>query len=94
MLKGGGSENVGAQYKLPDTALGAGRDLKGVRKCVLDAVYKAQGQGCAPGVIGVGIGGDRATSYLLSPRSSSSAGWARPTRTRSSTPSRRSSPPT
>jgi fumarate hydratase class I len=66
MLKGGGSENVGAQYKLPDTALGAGRDLKGVRKCVLDAVYKAQGQGCAPGIIGVGVGGDRATSYLLS----------------------------
>ncbi len=66
MLKGGGSENVGAQYKLPDTALGAGRDLAGIRKCVLDAVYKAQGQGCAPGIIGVGIGGDRATSYLLS----------------------------
>ena len=66
MLKGGGSENVGNQYKLPDTALGAGRDLKGVRKCVLDAVYKAQGMGCAPGVIGVGLGGDRSTSYLLS----------------------------
>jgi fumarate hydratase class I len=66
MLKGGGSENVGAQYKLPDSALGAGRDLKGIRKCVLDAVFKAQGMGCAPGVIGVGMGGDRATSYLLS----------------------------
>jgi fumarate hydratase class I len=66
MLKGGGSENVGTQYKLPDSALDAGRDLKGIRKCVLDAVYKAQGMGCAPGVIGVGIGGDRSTSYLLS----------------------------
>lgn len=66
MLKGGGSENVGTQYKLPDPALGAGRDLKGVRKCVLDAVYKAQGMGCAPGIVGVGIGGDRTTSYLLS----------------------------
>ena len=66
MLKGGGSENVGTQYKLPDTALGAGRDLKGIRKCVLDAVYKAQGMGCAPGIIGVGIGGDRMTSYQLS----------------------------
>ncbi len=66
MLKGGGSENVGAQYKLPDTALGAGRDLEGVRKCVIDAVFKAQGMGCAPGIIGVGIGGDRASSYLLS----------------------------
>ena len=66
MLKGGGSENVGAQYKLPDAALGAGRDLDGVRRCVLDAVFKAQGMGCAPGVIGIGVGGDRASSYLLS----------------------------
>lgn len=66
MHKGGGSENVGAQYKLPDSALDAGRDLNGVRKCVIDAVYKAQGMGCAPGIVGVGIGGDRATSYLLS----------------------------
>jgi fumarate hydratase class I len=66
MLKGGGSENVGAQYKLPDGSLGAGRDLKGVRKCALDAIFKAQGMGCAPGIIGVGIGGDRSTSYLLS----------------------------
>ncbi|MGE4317640.1 MAG: fumarate hydratase [Deferribacterales bacterium] len=66
MLKGGGSENVGAQYKLPDTPLHAGRDLKGVKKVVIDAVVKAQGQGCAPGTIGVGIGGDRVTSYALS----------------------------
>jgi fumarate hydratase class I len=66
MLKGGGSENVGTQYKLPEGSLGAGRDLKGVRKCVLDAVYNAQGMGCAPGIVGVGIGGDRSTSYLLS----------------------------
>lgn len=66
MLKGGGSENVGAQYKLPDSGLGAGRDLEGVRRCVLDAVYNAQGKGCAPGSIGVGIGGDRGTSYMCS----------------------------
>ena len=66
MLKGGGSENVGAQYKLPDSSLKAGRDLEGVRRCVLDAVYNAQGKGCAPGSIGVGIGGDRGTSYLAS----------------------------
>ncbi len=66
MLKGGGSENVGAQYTLPDGSLSAGRDLEGVEKCVLDAVFKAQGKGCAPGVIGVGIGGDRGSSYLLS----------------------------
>ncbi|OGV53097.1 MAG: fumarate hydratase [Lentisphaerae bacterium GWF2_52_8] len=64
MLKGGGSENVSAQYSLPDSSLGAGRNLEGVRRCVLDAVQQAQGQGCAPGVIGVGIGGDRLSGYL------------------------------
>jgi fumarate hydratase class I len=66
MLKGGGCENVGAQYSLPDSALGAGRDLKGVRKVVLDAVQKAQGQGCAPGILGVAVGGDRGSSYSAS----------------------------
>jgi fumarate hydratase class I len=63
MLKGGGCENVGAQYRLPDAAIGAGRDLGGVRKCVIDAVTKAQGQGCSPGILGVAIGGDRVTGY-------------------------------
>jgi fumarate hydratase, class I len=66
ILKGGGCENVGAQYSLPDSRLGAGRDLAGVRKVVLDAVHKAQGKGCAPGVLGVAIGGDRGSSYLAS----------------------------
>lgn len=66
MLKGGGCENVGMQYKLPNTQLGAGRDLAGVRKVVLDAVHQAQGKGCAPGVLGVAIGGDRGSSYLAS----------------------------
>lgn len=66
LLKGGGSENVGAQYKLPDASLGAGRDLEGVRKVIIDAVWKAQGKGCSPGILGVGIGGDRVTSYMLS----------------------------
>jgi fumarate hydratase class I len=60
-MKGGGCENVGAQYALPDSALGAGRDLEGVRRCILDAVWKAQGNGCAPGILGVCIGGDRAS---------------------------------
>jgi fumarate hydratase, class I len=63
LLKGGGSENMSRQYSLPDAALGAGRDLDGVRKCVLDAVQKIQGYGCAPGILGVCIGGDRATGY-------------------------------
>jgi fumarate hydratase class I len=66
MLKGGGCENVGRQYSLPDNSLGAGRDLAGVRKVVLDAAQKAQGQGCAPGILGVAIGGDRGTSYIKS----------------------------
>ncbi len=62
MLKGGGCENVSAQYSLPDTGLSAGRDLAGVRKVILDAVVKAQGKGCGPGILGVCIGGDRADS--------------------------------
>lgn len=66
MLKGGGCENVGAQYSLPNSALGAGRDLAGVRKVSLDAVYKAQGKGCAPGILGVAIGGDRGSSFAAS----------------------------
>ena len=66
MMKGGGCENVGAQYSLPNSQLGAGRDLAGVRKVVLDAVQKAQGQGCAPGILGVAIGGDRGSSYYRS----------------------------
>jgi fumarate hydratase class I len=66
MLKGGGCENVGAQYKLPDNRLSAGRDLDGMRKVVLDAVYQAQGKGCAPGALGVAVGGDRASSYAAS----------------------------
>jgi len=63
MLKGGGCENVGVQYSLPEGRLGAGRDLEGVRKVVLNAVHQAQGKGCAPGVLGVAIGGDRGSSY-------------------------------
>ena len=66
MLKGGGSENMGIQYSLPDSTLGAGRNLEGVRRCILDAVHRAQGQGCAPGILGVCIGGDRATGYVES----------------------------
>ncbi len=56
MLKGGGCENVGQIYKLPFDDLNAQRDLDGIRKCVLDAVQKAQGRGCPPYVIGVGVG--------------------------------------
>ena len=66
MLKGGGCENKNIQYSLPATLdhLGrADRNLEGVRKCLLHAVWQAQGQGCAPGALGVCIGSDRAHGY-------------------------------
>ena len=66
VFKGGGCENVGAQYLLPDEKLRANRDLDGCRKAILDAVLQAQGKGCSPGILGVCIGGDRATGYELS----------------------------
>lgn len=68
MLKGGGSENKSIQYSLPTELPGlgvAGRDLDGIRKCILHSVYQAQGQGCSPGFLGVGIGGDRLGSYKV-----------------------------
>jgi fumarate hydratase, class I len=66
VLKGGGCENVGAQYSLPNETLKANRDLDGCRKVILDAVLQAQGRGCGPGILGVCIGGDRATGYEFS----------------------------
>ncbi len=63
VLKGGGCENVGAQYSLPNEKLKANRDLDGCRKVILDAVLQAQGKGCGPGILGVCIGGYRATGY-------------------------------
>jgi fumarate hydratase class I len=65
ILKGGGCENMSAQYSLPITINGKrfDRDLEGVRGCILDAVWQAQGKGCGPGFLGVCIGGDRATGY-------------------------------
>lgn len=59
ILKGSGSENIGQTYKLPHDVLGAQRDLDGVRRCVLDAVFRAQGRACPPYVIGVGIGASK-----------------------------------
>ncbi|MGO4889803.1 fumarate hydratase [Anaerobacillus sp. MEB173] len=68
ILKGGGCENKNIQYSLPAELEGlgrAGRDLDGIRKCIMHSVYQAQGQGCSAGFIGVGIGGDRTSSYSL-----------------------------
>jgi fumarate hydratase class I len=67
ILKGGGCENVNAQYALPTelSHLGrADRTLEGVRKCILHAVWNAQGKGCGPGAVGVCIGGDRTSGYM------------------------------
>jgi fumarate hydratase class I len=68
ILKGGGCENKNIQYSLPCELEGlgkAGRDEDGIRKAIMHAVYQAQGQGCGPGFIGVGVGGDRTTGYEL-----------------------------
>ncbi len=68
ILKGGGCENMNIQYSLPCElpSLGsADRTLDGVRKCILHAVWQAQGQGCSAGAIGVCIGGDRASGYAF-----------------------------
>jgi len=67
ILKGGGCENTNAQYSLPDELphLGrADRTLEGVKKCILHAVWHAQGKGCSPGAVGVCLGGDRTSGYL------------------------------
>jgi fumarate hydratase class I len=68
ILKGGGCENKNIQYSLPCQVEGLGRadrNLEGVRKCILHAVWQAQGQGCSPGALGVCIGSDRAHGYAL-----------------------------
>jgi fumarate hydratase, class I len=67
LLKGGGSENVSAQYSVPCELAHLGRadrTLDGVRRCILHAIWQAQGQGCGPGAVGVCVGGDRASGYL------------------------------
>lgn len=67
ILKGGGCENTNAQYALPadlDHLGRADRTLEGVRKCILHAIWKAQGKGCSPGAVGVCVGGDRTSGYL------------------------------
>src|SRR2546425_932935 len=67
ILKGGGCENMNAQYSVPAELPNLGRadrTLEGVRKCILHAVWNAQGKGCAPGAVGVCIGGDRTSGYV------------------------------
>lgn len=82
MLKGGGSENLGQLYKLPTElcvepstldaqrnnaiTVVAERDFDGIRKCILDAVFRAQGKGCPPYTIGVAVGGAKDQVTFLS----------------------------
>jgi fumarate hydratase class I len=68
MLKGGGCENGGVRYRLPDPSLRAGRDLEGVRRCVLHAVHAAQGRACPPYVVGVALSGARDAAAALAKR--------------------------
>lgn len=66
ILKGGGCENKNIQYSVPcqlENLGRADRNLEGVRKCIMHAVYQAQGQGCSVGAIGVSIGGDRTSGF-------------------------------
>ncbi|MBE3072066.1 MAG: fumarate hydratase [Acidobacteria bacterium] len=66
LLKGGGCENTNIQYAVPCELPHMGRadrNFDGVRKCILHAVWQAQGKGCSPGAIGICIGGDRASGY-------------------------------
>ncbi|NOZ26215.1 MAG: fumarate hydratase [Nitrospirae bacterium] len=68
MLKGSGCENAGQTYKLPAEEIGAQRDLDGVRKCIIDTVFKAQGRGCPPYTLGVGIGATKDQVSVLAKR--------------------------
>lgn len=68
MQKGGGCENMSVQFSLPDETIGAGRDLAGVRACLLQAAWRAQGFGCAPGILGACVGSDRAEGFLVAKR--------------------------
>ncbi len=65
LLKGGGSENASMQYTLPFDKIKANRDKQGIINTVLYHIQKIGGQGCSPGIIGLGIGGDRQLSFKL-----------------------------
>lgn len=65
LLKGGGSENVSGQYSLPFSEINAGRDMTGIEKTILHHIHLTQGKGCSPGILGIGIGGDRSLSMKL-----------------------------
>lgn len=63
VMKSAVSENEGRQYALPHPALEADRGVPGARRCILDALWHSQASGCHPCVLGICLGGDRATGY-------------------------------
>ncbi len=68
LLRGGACDTESRQYALPSQLPPFGwleRDLDGVKKCVWHAVQAAQGRACAPGIVGVAIGGERGSGYEL-----------------------------
>ena len=71
ILKGGGCENKNIQYSLPANLdhLGRGQKSGGRSQMPASCGWQAQGQGCAPGALGVCIGSDRAHGYDLAKES-------------------------
>ena len=61
--------------------------VPGVKKVVLDCVQKALGKGCAPGALGVCMGGDRAFSLLMAKKQ-----HFRPLHDKNPDPAKRSQP--
>lgn len=59
LLKGGGSENAGMLFSLPDCNLNADRDKKGIRKCVEYVVKNKVPNACPPVILSIGLGGTR-----------------------------------
>jgi len=68
ILKGGGCENVGAQYSLPDERLKANRDLDDVARRFSMPCCRRKARGAGPAFWECAIGGDRATGYEFSKR--------------------------
>ncbi len=66
LFKGFECEQLSRTYRLPDETIQAERNLEGVKRCIIDAVKKAEGKGCPPYSIGVGIGASRDQVVVIS----------------------------
>ncbi len=58
--KGGGSENMSGLYMLPP-----GVGIEGIKKTVIEHIFRSGGKPCPPTVIGVGIGGGADIALIL-----------------------------